>query len=39
MGLAICRAILRAHQGAIEAVNRPGGGAIVRIRLPLGEAR
>jgi two-component system sensor histidine kinase KdpD len=34
LGLAICKAIVRAHQGAIEALQRPGGGALVRITLP-----
>jgi two-component system, OmpR family, sensor histidine kinase KdpD len=38
LGLAICRAIVVAHRGSIEALHRPGGGAIFRIRLPL-EAR
>jgi two-component system, OmpR family, sensor histidine kinase KdpD len=35
LGLAICRAIVDAHRGSIEAVNREGGGAVFRIRLPL----
>ena len=35
LGLAICRAIMTAHRGTIEALQRPGGGAIFRIRLPL----
>ena len=35
LGLAICRAIVTAHRGTIEALHRPGGGAIFRIRLPL----
>jgi two-component system, OmpR family, sensor histidine kinase KdpD len=35
LGLAICRAITEAHEGTIEALNRPGGGAIFRIRLPV----
>ena len=33
LGLPICRAIITAHQGVIEAANRHG--AVVRIRLPL----
>jgi two-component system, OmpR family, sensor histidine kinase KdpD len=35
LGLAICRAIVMAHRGSIEALHREGGGAIFRIRLPL----
>jgi len=35
LGLAICRAIVTAHRGTIEALHRQGGGAIFRIRLPL----
>ena len=38
LGLAICRAIVEAHQGTIEALNRAGGGAVLRTRLPLGNA-
>ncbi len=36
LGLAICRAIVLAHGGSIEAENRDGGGAIIRIHLPTG---
>jgi two-component system sensor histidine kinase KdpD len=36
LGLAICRAIVEAHRGSIDAFNRAGGGAVFRIRLPLG---
>lgn len=38
LGLAICRAIVDAHDGEIRASNRDGGGACVRIALPLGRA-
>jgi two-component system sensor histidine kinase KdpD len=34
LGLAICQAIAQAHGGSIEAFNRMGGGASVRVRLP-----
>ena len=37
LGLTICRAIITANGGNIEAENRPGGGAIFRFTLPLGE--
>ncbi|MGB6452214.1 MAG: sensor histidine kinase KdpD [Steroidobacteraceae bacterium] len=34
LGLAICKAIVRAHSGEIEAHNRPGGGARFELTLP-----
>lgn len=41
LGLAICRAIVQAHQGTIGGTNRPGpagiAGARFRIELPRGE--
>ncbi|MBY0505896.1 MAG: sensor histidine kinase KdpD [Bryobacteraceae bacterium] len=36
LGLAICRAVIAAHGGAIEARNREGGGAVVKVTLPIG---
>lgn len=35
IGLTICDAIVRAHGGTIEARNREGGGACLRVSLPL----
>lgn len=37
LGLAICRAIVRAHGGEIEASDRPGGGARLQFTLPTRE--
>ena len=34
LGLAICRSIAFVHDGSLTAENRPGGGAIFRLRLP-----
>jgi two-component system sensor histidine kinase MprB len=34
LGLAIVRQVVQAHQGTAEAANRPGGGAMITIRLP-----
>jgi two-component system sensor histidine kinase KdpD len=35
LGLTICRAIVLAHGGTITGENRPGGGALFHIHLPL----
>ena len=35
LGLAICRAIVEAHEGTITAEQRPGGGALFRLALPM----
>ncbi|HJU03807.1 MAG TPA: DUF4118 domain-containing protein, partial [Nitrospiraceae bacterium] len=35
LGLTICRGIIAAHGGRIQAENRPGGGVIFRFTLPL----
>jgi two-component system sensor histidine kinase KdpD len=36
LGLAVCRAIVRAHGGRITAANRPDGGALFRVSIPRG---
>jgi len=39
LGLAICKSIIEAHAGEIEVIDNPGGGAVVRFRIPLGESK
>lgn len=35
IGLSICRSIIKAHNGRIEAENKAGGGAVFRFALPI----
>jgi two-component system sensor histidine kinase KdpD len=35
LGLSICKGILETHGGFIHAVNRPGGGTIVTLAIPI----
>ncbi len=37
MGLSICHTIVESHQGSMRVANRPEGGAIFTINLPLAE--
>ncbi|MGO9646459.1 MAG: PAS domain S-box protein [Terriglobales bacterium] len=36
LGLSICKAILREHNGNVEAASGPGGGAVFTVTLPTG---
>lgn len=38
LGLYISKGITEAHGGKIEAENRPGGGAIIRLMLPVSQS-
>jgi two-component system OmpR family sensor kinase len=38
LGLSIARRALAAHGGSLDARNRPGGGLVMRITLPLAGA-
>lgn len=35
LGLSICKAILREHNGNVEATSAPAGGAVFTVRLPI----
>jgi two-component system, OmpR family, sensor histidine kinase KdpD len=37
LGLFISKGIIEAHGGLISATNRPGGGTVIKITLPIGE--
>ena len=37
LGLSICKGIVEAHGGRIEAANRPGGGTVFRFVLPAND--
>ena len=37
LGLSICKGIVEAHGGRIWAENRPGGGTLIKLALPLGK--
>ena len=39
IGLSVCKAIILAHSGTIEAENNPEGGACFRFRLPMKEEK
>jgi K+-sensing histidine kinase KdpD len=39
LGLSICKGIIEAHGGTITAGNRPGGGTIMKLTLPLTNSR
>ncbi|HET8635775.1 MAG TPA: PAS domain S-box protein [Acidobacteriaceae bacterium] len=39
VGLSICRSIIQAHGGELQAEDRPGGGTIFRFTLPSAESR
>ncbi|MGY8795963.1 MAG: ATP-binding protein, partial [Woeseiales bacterium] len=38
LGLSICKAIVDAHGGTIQAMNSDAGGLLIRVRLPLAHA-
>jgi PAS domain S-box-containing protein len=34
LGLSICKAVMKEHNGSVEAMNAPGGGAVFTVTLP-----
>jgi two-component system NtrC family sensor kinase len=34
LGLSICKAVIKEHNGSVEATNAPGGGAVFTVTLP-----
>jgi signal transduction histidine kinase len=38
LGLAICKAIVEAHNGSIHVTSQPGAGSTFEVRLPCGNA-
>src|ERR1700733_14422667 len=39
LGLSICKAVMKEHNGSVEAENAPGGGAIFTVGLPLASGK
>ncbi len=37
LGLAIARRVIEAHEGTVQAMNRPGGGLSIEITLPIAD--
>jgi two-component system sensor histidine kinase HupT/HoxJ len=35
LGLSICKAVMKEHNGSVEAMNAPGGGAVFTVTLPV----
>jgi PAS domain S-box-containing protein len=38
LGLSICKAVMKEHNGTLEAANAPGGGAVFTVTLPKGRS-
>src|SRR6202022_1831737 len=39
LGLSICKAVMKEHNGTVEAANAPGGGAVFTVRLRAAAAK